>query len=239
MARKIDLKSERIFENRKVAGENIRAKQSKYYWATAPVINEFNSKTFLAIRNKSALEIGCSDGTMAAEYSRFCDSFTGVDISDVGIEKARSRKLLNAEFQICDAHKLPFDNATFDVVIVNSLLHHLDLNVVLKEIARVLKEDGILCAREPLGINPIFSTYRTLTPKARTVDEQPFTFSDFKLISTLFRVKEVKFFGLLSIFSAFFSFELIRKILTSVDAVIGTTPLKYFFWQFYGFYSKK
>lgn len=239
MARKIDIESERIYENRKVNGEDIRIKQSKYYWATAPMINQFNEKTFLTIINKSVLEIGCSDGGMAEQYSRHCDTIVGVDISDAGIAKAASRKLLNGTFTVCDAHHLPFEDATFDVVIVNSLLHHLDLSVVLQEIARILKPEGTLCAREPLGTNPVFSLYRALTPKARTVDERPFTFSDLKLIPTLFLESDVVYFGFLSIFSAFFRSDSVRRALTAVDSLIGKTPVKYFFWQFYGFYSKK
>lgn len=166
------------------------------------MIDQFNQKTKLEIQGKSVLEIGCSDGKMGEEYSLFCDSMVGVDISDAGIRKAISRKLGNAQFQVCDAHKLPFKDATFDVVIVNSLLHHLDLQIVLSEIDRVLTQGGTLCAREPLGTNPIFYIYRALTPNARTADERPFTFSDLKLMQTFFTEKEVVFFGFLSIFSA-------------------------------------
>ena len=90
MARKIDVESERIYENRKVAGEDIRAKQSKYYWATALIINRFNSKTYKTISGKDVLEIGCSDGKMAASYAPYCNTYVGVDISDVGIETAGS-----------------------------------------------------------------------------------------------------------------------------------------------------
>lgn len=239
MARKIDVESERIYETRKVAGEDIRAKQSKYYWATALIINRFNSKTYKTISGKDVLEIGCSDGKMAASYAPYCNTYVGVDISDVGIETARTRKISNTEFINCDAHELPFGNAKFDSVIVNSLLHHLDLDVVLREISRVLKTDGILCAREPLGINPVFSLYRNNTPNARTVDERPFTIADLKLIHKYFITKDIEFFGMLSILSAFGRSNLIRKVLTTIDTGIGKTTLKYLFWQFYGFYTKK
>ena len=50
----------------------------------------------------------------------------------------------------------------FDFVIVNGLLHHLDLLTTLKEIHRV---QMILIFREPLGTNPLFQIYRKFTTK--------------------------------------------------------------------------
>ena len=88
----------------------------------------------------------------------------------------------NAKFYLADAHHLPFQEKVFDIVIVNSMLHHLDLNLAFRQIHRVLKTDGKLYAREPLGTNIIISIYRWLTPDARTKDERPFTFQDLKLM---------------------------------------------------------
>ena len=73
-----------------------------------------------------------------------------------------------------DAHNIPIEDTSFDCVIVNSLLHHLDLKKALKEIHRVTKKDGYLIFKEPLGTNIFFQIYRKLTPNARTPDEKPF-----------------------------------------------------------------
>ena len=122
---------------------------------TAPYIDDFN-ENIIAIVGKKVLEIGCSDGHYASLYSKTAKFITGIDLSDVGIRLANQRNIQNAEFYVVDAHKLPFDESSYDVVIVNSLLHHLDLSLALKEIVRVLSSDGIFL-QESLGTNPILS----------------------------------------------------------------------------------
>ena len=53
--RKIDIEAERVFENRKAIGEPVRAKQSKYYWATEIPTRAHNDLTFGEIKGKNIL----------------------------------------------------------------------------------------------------------------------------------------------------------------------------------------
>ena len=237
--RKIDLKNEQKFQNNKVSSSMVRSSQSKYYEATVLPRNQHRENTYKAIVDLAVLEVGCSDGTMAIDYTRFCKSFIGVDISDQAIHKASGLNLKGAEFICTDAHKLPFDDETFDVVIVNSLLHHLDLEVSLKEISRVLVKNGKLMFLEPLGTNPAFQCYRYFTPDARTIDERPFKFKDLALLKKYFKLKQINWFGFLVIVSAFSNNKKLRDILTIIDMYLSRTPLKYFFWQICGVATKK
>jgi SAM-dependent methyltransferase len=232
--REIDLDAERDFENRKAVGENVRGAQSKYYWATGASISRHKQLTCETIRKKSVLEIGCASGCDAVEYVQFARRYVGLDISDEAIKNCESLELENAQFTCVDGHVLPFDDNSFDCVIVNSLLHHLDLEKSFSEICRVLTEGGVLLFREPLGTNPLFQVYRFLTPSARTDDERPFTFKDLALMRSLFEFEDVQWFGFLSLFSAFTKSEGVRSFLTSVDGVLSRTPLKFLFWQFSG-----
>lgn len=51
---------------------------------------------------------------------------------------------------LCDAHKLPFDDDTFDGVWIQAVLEHvLDPAVVVGEVRRVLKADGLVYAETP------------------------------------------------------------------------------------------
>ena len=51
---------------------------------------------------------------------------------------------------ICDAHDLPFDNATFDAVIAQAVLEHvMDPQRCVSEIYRILKKDGLVYAETP------------------------------------------------------------------------------------------
>jgi SAM-dependent methyltransferase len=55
-----------------------------------------------------------------------------------------------------DVFNLPFPDASFDMVIANSVLHHLpDLPRVALEIGRILKPGGLYIGREPNFNNPL------------------------------------------------------------------------------------
>ena len=190
-----------------------------------------------AIRNKRVLEVGCSNGSAAVKYAQRSSHYLGIDISDVAIEIAKERNIPNAEFVCTDGHHLPADDQTYDFVIVNSLLHHLDLQQAFSEINRVLVPGGLIF-REPLGTNPLFQLYRFLTPSARTSDEKPFDFSDLKLMRSYFELNDLNFYGFLNLLSAFVRNKRLRSILTFVDRVLARTPLKHFYWQCAGIAKK-
>ncbi|MBX7170937.1 MAG: methyltransferase domain-containing protein [Pyrinomonadaceae bacterium] len=51
---------------------------------------------------------------------------------------------------LCDAHDLPFQNETFDGVIIQAVLEHIvDPSLCIAEIYRVLKKDGLVYAETP------------------------------------------------------------------------------------------
>lgn len=101
-----------------------------------------------------------------------------------------------------DAHYLSLPDNSFDIVVGNGILHHLeDLNQVMHEIYRVLKPNGIAVFTEPLGMNPLLKIYRKLTPKYRTKDEKPFTEKELKNVTGPFKKYRFVFFD----FSTFIS----------------------------------
>ncbi len=236
--RKIDLEAERRYENEKATGNSPRRALSKFYWATRLPLNQHFENTYRSISGKDVLEIGCTTGGKAIEYAKHARSYVGVDIADLAIEKARARNISNAEFICVDGHQIPRPDQSFDCVIVNSMLHHLELERGLREIWRLLKDDGILIFFEPLGINPAFWLYRQMTPHARTADERPFSYADLKLFATYFDLDDVTWFGLTTPICAFYQNENLREKLTKVDQKLSRTPLKYLYWQIMGFGKK-
>jgi len=59
-----------------------------------------------------------------------------------------------------DAHRIPFEDNSFDCIIAVEVLHHFEkLDIVLNEISRVLKNGGKLITLEPYAWNP----YRRLS----------------------------------------------------------------------------
>lgn len=134
------------------------------------------------LQNKIVLDYGCGRGEESIKYIRNgAERVYGIDISPVYVEEAElaaKRLGLNENkysFQVMDAHKLEFPENSIDLVIGQGILHHLDPEIALNEIFRVLKADGMVVLQEPLADNPLLRFFRFLTPSARTVDEAPFT----------------------------------------------------------------
>jgi SAM-dependent methyltransferase len=77
---------------------------------------------------------------------------TGVDISADAIAHARARygQRTNLSFEVADATKLPFADATFDAVVSFETLEHLEAqDELLAGFRRVLKPDGVLLISSP------------------------------------------------------------------------------------------
>jgi len=237
--REINLNEEREYENKKALGSNIRSPQSKYYWATRLPMEAHTAMVVGTITNKDIMEIGCASGDSAKKYTKYATSYVGFDLSNQAIQNCILLKLPNAKFICGDAHQIGMPDNSFDCIIVSGLLHHLDLTRALPEIKRLLKTNGTLLFREPLGINPLINLYRYLTQYARTSDERPFTYADLQLMKSYFHLENVQWFGFFSILSAFIKSTLLMKIMTRIDYIFSSLPIKYFYWQFSGVARKK
>lgn len=239
MSRKIDLAKERDFENSKMTSVLVRQNQSKFNWAVRLKTDEHSSfvKTFLP--SKKVIEIGCSAGQFAEQIALLASSYVGVDVSDKAIAVAVEKNLPNAAFRVLDAHRLDYSDGQFDIMIVNSLLHHLDLSVALPEFNRVLCSRGILLFREPLGGNLLMNLYRTITPSSRTPDERPLTKEDLELFSKYFCIEEATYVGFSNLISSVIRLNILRKVLTAVDEIVAKTFLRKYYWQIMGAAVKK
>lgn len=111
---------------------------------------------FISGRNGRALDVGAGRGI--ASYALACDGFKATalepDPSDlVGAGAIRSLATetgLPIETVQEFSERLPFEDATFDVIFARAVLHHTrDLSAACREFARVLKPGGlIIAARE-------------------------------------------------------------------------------------------
>jgi ubiquinone/menaquinone biosynthesis C-methylase UbiE len=100
------------------------------------------------------LEIGCGTALFTRKfYDATKADIIATDISDDLLNEAR-KNLPQVTFKNDDAMKMSFASETFDVVFGSSILHHLDFNLALKEIYRVLKPGGKMIFAEPNMLNP-------------------------------------------------------------------------------------
>jgi arsenite methyltransferase len=104
----------------------------------------------------SVLDVGCGGGNTACLIAQeYGSRVQGIDISEVMIAKAKERARRQGledivEFRVADAFEIPFEDDTFDVVIVESVLTPLpgDKKQALLEMVRVVRPDGRIGANE-------------------------------------------------------------------------------------------
>ena len=88
---------------------------------------------------KTLLDIGCGAGYVTAALGRLLNAEAhGADFqaaNDSGIQYK----------QLGDSTRLPYDDASMDIIIVNMVLHHVeDIRAMVHEFGRILTPDGVL-----------------------------------------------------------------------------------------------
>ena len=119
------------------------------YWHTHQILKRFIK------RGSSVLECGCSPARWLAYFAMEYDcEIWGIDNSIVGLDTSKKNLQMQGieEFELIkgDVNHLPFYNATFDVVFSDGLLEHFrEPKKIVKEMARVLKQGGLLIIKIP------------------------------------------------------------------------------------------
>jgi SAM-dependent methyltransferase len=103
-----------------------------------------------------SLEVGAGTGYFSLHLlmARVVEDAVCTDISPgmVATLRANAERLgLDVEARVADAERLPFDDASFDLVLGHAVLHHLpDLDGAFREFLRVLRPGGsVVFAGEP------------------------------------------------------------------------------------------
>lgn len=221
--------------------EDTRSGLGRYYKVTKNAKDYRDSLLINLVHEKNSkllLEYGCGTGGNLEFFNDFGFKVSGIDISEEGVKKANQKsveKQIDAHYYVMDAQKTDFENASFDVVVGNGIVHHLNIEASMKEISRILKDRGVAIFFEPMGHNPFINLFRKLTPKMRTEDEHPLVISDFEIMKKYFNV-EIKYFCFFSIAAAAFSnsflFKYIYGITEFIDrAIFAILPiLKKYSW---------
>jgi SAM-dependent methyltransferase len=89
-----------------------------------------------------ALDVGCGTGMSTAALKSISDEVVGLDPSDAML--AHAPKARGIQYVRRRAEKLPFPDASFEIVTVSSAFHWLDRSLFLAEAARVLAPRGWL-----------------------------------------------------------------------------------------------
>jgi len=177
--------------------------ENVFYKAISNAWNDFFYHLNQNVKGSEILDYGCGVGPIIEKVINYNPKkITGIDISDVSIEKAKNKfKNTNIEVELLvdNCEKTKFSNEKFDLVYGLGILHHLQLSKCIDEISRILKPKGSLLFIEPLGTNPIINLYRYFTPGSRSRDEHPLNFNDFNFIESKFEKVSLKYYGFLTL----------------------------------------
>ncbi len=112
-----------------------------YFYFTKVLQNYLN-------KEMQVLELGCGTGELSFLIADNVKKLIATDFSAGMISECKKRHSKeNIIFQVEDACDLGFDEDSFDIVLIANVLHIVpNINLVLSEIRRVLKKNGIVFA---------------------------------------------------------------------------------------------
>jgi 2-polyprenyl-3-methyl-5-hydroxy-6-metoxy-1,4-benzoquinol methylase len=113
------------------------------------------------------LDVGCSMGGLlySLYYSTKFDFIAGIDIDNTAVEMAKEYKTINnisnddVFVDIGSIFELPFPDKKFDFIIMKDVGEHLEnkenLELAMRELKRILKDDGYIFIETPNYIFPL------------------------------------------------------------------------------------
>jgi len=127
------------------------------------------AKDFIEKGKMNILDLGCGEETYIEHLLKKNNNnnFYGVDISDfvIDLHKKTYQDYRNVEFTACPAEDLHFEKNYFDLIICDELIEHVPkAEILLDEIGRVIKKDGMLIISTP-NRNRISAIFKKLVPQ--------------------------------------------------------------------------
>lgn len=209
----------------------------KFYSITKSSFAYRDRLLFNRIKGATVLDYCCGNGEVAIHMAKYgAVRVVGIDISPVAIENACALAKdagvdSICEFFVMDAEHTEFADGTFDVIHEYGALHHLELSLAYKELARILKPGGKLVCTEALRHNPLIHCYRKRTPQLRTEWEVQHIlgFPEIKKGKEFFSEMSFRTFHLTALaavpFRKTFLFKPLLNIFNIVDRVLLAIPL--------------
>lgn len=176
--------------------------------------NQYILAQFGDVRGKRVLDYGCGSAEGGVYLAKQGAEVVGIDVSPGMLEAARNLARyhgVHIDTRVVTSERIPAESDEFDLIYGNGVLHHVNLDSAIPELARILRPAGQACFIEPLPYNPVINVYRKMAHEVRTVDEKPLTFSDVERFRGYFgEVSHHEFW--LTTLSVFLKFYLIDRV---------------------------
>ena len=133
---------------------DIRVELHKKYSKNKLGFNNWIFSNYQLTGELKVLELGCGTGELWKSNLDSINKMKQLIITDFSNDMVETTKSVignrdNVNYERMDIQNISFENETFDIVIANMLLHHVnDIDKAISEVNRVLKKVGIFyCAR--------------------------------------------------------------------------------------------
>lgn len=117
------------------------------------------------VKGNRILDIGCGYGTTTNYANKQGFDCTGIDYDEKAIDFCRKR-FPEGKYLTANAEALPFEDNSFDTIILRDSLHHLyceaDFNKVKRELNRVLTGESRIIFFDP-NVNLLLRTMRAIS----------------------------------------------------------------------------
>jgi len=105
---------------------------------------------FADLRDQEVLEIGCGDGRITSQLVGKAKRLVAIDPNAANIAEVKEN-MEGVGLRIGSGECLEFPNESFDVILFSLSLHHQDSRVALREVKRVLRDNGQVVILEPVN----------------------------------------------------------------------------------------
>jgi SAM-dependent methyltransferase len=150
---------------------------------------------------KKILDFGCGSGDSTTELAALGYDVVGIDVSPELVALAEERARLDgvtdrAKFMAVDGTTATLPAAAFDMVVVQAVLHHVDLKESLRTLEHVLVPGGHLIIVEPVAYSSALQWLRDRSPVEKDIspNERQLNRDDIHQIAQVFQIVEERHF---------------------------------------------
>ena len=124
----------------------------------------------LDLAGKRVVDVGCGETDLAHRMAERGAVAFGIDTKEDAIARAQAaRPGSGATYRVGRAEKMPFDDASLDIVVFTNSLHHVApelMAAAMDEAWRVLAPGGVLMVADPLAAGPRYELTRLIDDEA-------------------------------------------------------------------------